>query len=1037
MSGNHAFAAEVATARIDSVGIPSGFTELAREHEIVTDVYFGGRKIGDARVLVRPGFVRFRDPANLLALVPNVEASAALASAVAGDVPSNVQLACPRGTTKDCGSLSPEIFGVILDEDQFRLDVFVNPRFLRLIAEHRHLYLSTPTAPLSLTSSTGLALSGSNQSSTLYNIQNRTIVGFRNARIRTQSAFASKYGFVVDTLAGELDRPGVRYTAGLFWAPGLDLIGRRRIAGVGIATQFDTRTDRDSLIGTPLVLFLAQASRVDFLVDGRLVDSRSYEAGNNILDTSNLPNGSYPIVLRIHEANGTVREEQRFFAKNTQIAPLGHPIYFAYAGLLANNRRHQPISVSDRLFYQLGVARRLNNALALDASVIGTGANPIFEAGAWLVTPIARVRVAGLLSPAGDHGALVQLASANNGRLRVDFDLRRVWSHDGKPLIPVSSYVDTFNAVPLTGVESATGSYTQASASIGYRFGAAYLAVIGSLRKQSGAPADYSVGPNLSWPMVNVNQFHLALDADAQLTRTTTAGYVGIRMFFTSRRFSLSSTAGARTVASRHNDGPSSSRAVGDTTLHASYSNGSGTDVSLAGGVARDLHSTTAHVEAFAYSHLGSARGEVLHDFEGSNRTQYGLSIQTGAVLNRNDALFGGRDLAESGLVISLDGAGDSQFEVLINGQPRGRVSVGSKLPIFLEPYRAYSVALRPVDAASVSYDTASRQFTLFPGNVEHAQWHVDNLVTVFGRAVGADGKPVADAMISSRRGIGQSDANGYFQIETTANDRLSFDRGNGNRCEVSMEGLSRESGLQVLGEGRLQMKWISATALVAAMLVADFAAAPSAARAELVLSQLVVDLSPGDQSRSDLEVWNNGKERSFVSVEPREVIAPGTASESRSADPDPEKLGILVSPNRLILEPGERRLIRIAAIAPPSGHERVYRVTVKPVMGKLSSERSGLKVLVGYDVLVLLRPDVLKPHVSASRSADQLTLRNDGNMSLELVDGERCERATNVCQSLPSKQLYSGAATQVAATATQTVRYKAKAGTKVLPLEF
>lgn len=802
MFGKAAVAAEASSARIDAVGVPAGFAELTREHEILVDTYFGGRKIGEAMVLVRPGHVRFKAPSKVLASIPSVEEeSDVLIDAISSDLPSNSGLACSQMQTQECGVLSPEVVGVILDEDHFRLDLFVNRKFLRLIRPQNHLYLAVPTAPLSLTSSAGLALSGSNESSPAYNFQNRTIIGFHNARLRTETSYASGLGLVVDTAVGEVDRPGARYSAGLFWAPGIDLTGRRRILGIGAATQFDTRTDRDSLVGTPVVLFLAQPARVDFVIDGRLVDSRAYEAGNNILDTSALPNGSYLLELRIHLANGSVREERRFFAKNAQIAPVGQPIYFGYVGVLANTRPGQVISLSNGLFYQFGAARRISNAFAFDLSVVGTSRKPLVEAGAWLITSLGRMRVAGLVSPSGDRGALLQIASGETGRLNVNFDLRRVWSHDGNPLIPLSTYVNSFDSVPLDQRQIGAGSFTQASGSIGYRFGAAYLAVIGSFRKDKGLPADYSIGPNLNWPFLNKNGLQVALQADAQLTRTTTAAYVGVRLFFTSRGYSLSSVAGRRDISNRDSSGPSNWRAVGDTTAHFSYGDESGTDLSLAAGVSREIDSTTAHAEALAYSRFGSVRGEFLHDFEGSHRTQYSLSVQTGAVLNRDDALLGGRNLAESGIVISLDGRGDSEFEVLVNGQSRGRVRAGRRLPILLDPYHRYSINLHPTDAASVWYDTAVREVTLYPGNVQHVRWHVERLTTVFGRAVTSGGTPVAHAIVTSRRGIGETDADGYFQIETTANEVLLFEKNNGERCRVSIERLGQNRDFAPVGK--------------------------------------------------------------------------------------------------------------------------------------------------------------------------------------------------------------------------------------------
>ena len=193
-----------------------------------------------------------------------------------------------------------------------------------------------------------------------------------------------------------------------------------------------------------------------------------------------------------------------------------------------------------------------------------------------------------------------------------------------------------------------------------------------------------------------------------------------------------------------------------------------------------------------------------------------------------------------------------------------------------------------------------------------------------------------------------------------------------------------------------------------AAALLIAFGAAR--AGADIFLSDLVVDLQAGKQARDHIEVWNNGADKAYVAIEPREILKPGTASEGVRTDPDPEKLGLLVTPARMILEPGERKIIRLVSLAPPSNQERVYRVTVKPVATDVQSTSSGLKILVGYDVLVLVRPATAASSVSASRSGRTLTFTNGGNVSVELVDGRQCDSSRTHCTDLPGKRLYAGA---------------------------
>ncbi|WP_114227519.1 MULTISPECIES: fimbrial biogenesis chaperone [Sphingomonas] len=209
-----------------------------------------------------------------------------------------------------------------------------------------------------------------------------------------------------------------------------------------------------------------------------------------------------------------------------------------------------------------------------------------------------------------------------------------------------------------------------------------------------------------------------------------------------------------------------------------------------------------------------------------------------------------------------------------------------------------------------------------------------------------------------------------------------------------------------------------------AALAGAALFAVPQAASADIVLSQLVLDLAPGKPARGDIEIWNNDKERAYVVVEPYEVLNPGAATMQRHADPDPEKLGLLVTPARMILEPGQRKLLRIAAIGALPARERVYRVTVKPTVGTVQSNVTGLKLLIGYDVLVLLRPAApAVTKLSGRRSGDKLTIRNDGTASVELAAGKACV-AKNVCKELPGKRLYAGAEWTVDAPAGTSVDY-------------
>ena len=221
---------------------------------------------------------------------------------------------------------------------------------------------------------------------------------------------------------------------------------------------------------------------------------------------------------------------------------------------------------------------------------------------------------------------------------------------------------------------------------------------------------------------------------------------------------------------------------------------------------------------------------------------------------------------------------------------------------------------------------------------------------------------------------------------------------------------------------------------VLAAIPLAVFLALTAArpALADLVLSQVVLDFQPGQPPREDIEVLNDGRERLYVVVEPAEIKSPGLPGEQRVQMHDPQELGLLASPARLILEPGQRKFVRIAAITAPGDQDRIYRVTIKPVVGELNSTASGVKVLVGYDVLVILRPQLPIAVVTAIRLGKRLVFQNMGNTNAELFHGRQCDASGKKCTDLPATRLYAGATWQVDLSWDTPVEYTKKVGGQI-----
>jgi hypothetical protein len=85
----------------------------------------------------------------------------------------------------------------------------------------------------------------------------------------------------------------------------------------------------------------------------------------------------------------------------------------------------------------------------------------------------------------------------------------------------------------------------------------------------------------------------------------------------------------------------------------------------------------------------------------------------------------------------------------------------------------------------------------------------------------------------------------------------------------------------------------------------------------------------------------------------------------------------------------------------------------------------------------VLVRPAVAHPAVTGTRNGNSLTLRNDGNASVELTHGRQCDSTGQKCAELPGKRLYAGADWTETLPGPGTVEYSVKSPAGAVSMKF
>lgn len=193
-------------------------------------------------------------------------------------------------------------------------------------------------------------------------------------------------------------------------------------------------------------------------------------------------------------------------------------------------------------------------------------------------------------------------------------------------------------------------------------------------------------------------------------------------------------------------------------------------------------------------------------------------------------------------------------------------------------------------------------------------------------------------------------------------------------------------------------------------------------AYANLSINKLWVDFAEGQNERSDIVIRNDSEDRYYVTVSVSEITNPGSSDQEKISQTDPEKSGLLVTPNRMVLDPGAIRSIRLVSLNENLTEDRIYRVLVAPQVGRIKADNNGeevrgiaMKLLAAYDVLVVVRPTENRANIEASRSADRVILKNSGNSNILLTEGFVCppdavdEPSAERCKILDSYRLYAG----------------------------
>ena len=757
-------------------GVPAGFQFLLEKQTTAVDVFFGDVFLTTTLASYTPTTIEFHNPADIIGNLGNLLMPEQVMSDLSGELDSHVGEVCYRPTDKDCGSLAPEKIGVIFDENQFRADVFINPSLLAVQQRTFNRFLPDPANEFSYINNVSLVYSGDDSGSDQLGLNGSSLVSVGRHRLVSRWGATDAAGDSnanVEMLYWQFDQLGWQYQAGWFrsesrflsFVPSVDLLGFR------FSTSLKARTDLDYAKGTPIELYLPSRSRINIYKDGRFLAADFYEPGNQMLDTSRLPDGAYEIELQIIDSSGQEERVSRFFVKSPRIAPRDEPQYFFELGDVQQNNVSTAFPESRNIpIVQGGYSQRLATSLGLNIGAAATDDDALLEAGLYYVMDQLDLEPKILAGIKGDYGySLSGFFRYRNWSASYQF--RRVWT-DNRIVD-----ADDFYLIPAERTQQNLSlSYPLFDGQLQWRYTRA-----GSTGKETATTTAVSYNRLLPWTVFDGN-----LRFASEISRSDDEDVVMLRLSWNVRQDAWYHNASTELRSEKR---PYTAR---DNLLRTSYS-GSWSDMELLRDdllvnwrAQADENTLSTGVGASIASELGSARLSLdyLDSDNAGDRVVYVGEASTSISGNKDVIAIGGKQLAESALIAEIGPSdSDSVFKLFINSALYGYLKPGQRVVVPVTPYQTYDVSLRDVGEQFVSFERNTRRVVVYPGNVRHLLWQPQTLLVLVARIVRpvpgcADSEdadcwsPMINARASGVFGFARTDADGYLQAEVFSGTR-------------------------------------------------------------------------------------------------------------------------------------------------------------------------------------------------------------------------------------------------------------------------
>lgn len=775
---NKGFASE------DTVWVPPGFESLAEPQETLIDVFYGGIYVTSVSAEFTPSTITIRDAEPVAERLNDIIDRAEFVELLEFPLATNSELVCKSKFSVDCGRLETTSVAVIFDRSKLKADLFIAPSLLSVKTIDQLNFLPASDSGFSLVDDFALYASSGSELDTSYNVSNITLFSYAESRLRIDSNYTPEQDFTIDTLALERERNGRDIKLGAFRtnAGNFLFMQNQQFVGGTFESSLVTRTDLEASLGNTLLVFLDSRSLVQLYKDDRLLGSRYYDTGNQELDTSTLPNGSYEVEIRITDSSGRTRTERQFYSKSSKVPPKDQPLYFIQAGRYAQSTQDSILpELLDDDFVRAGYSLRMLDNLAGNVGASWNSESTMLESG---------IFYQGLNSELS-----ASLAADDDSQLGLDIRYRHRFEDGtvtlyGRHVSDSDRISDEFSQI---GQQS---SQVNIDATVFTRTGRWNGFV--NYTEDDDTKTNESYGIRWSPPSFN---WHGNWSGNVELSENRGDALFLVRISYSMRSGSWTNTANAEHRRTKAEGSRSENRFTGG--LSTSWQN----DRMAANQYRFNLradHQDTDTIESSldATSNNGSANITIKHDVDNQS-WQYNGAMRTSLAMAPKAVGYGGESRSSAGFLVRIDAHhdNDTQVAVHLNGLRQTSVPANKTTFVGVSPYETYEVELIPEGNTIENISYRTRTYTLYPGNVIPIAAQLQQITVIVGRVILEDGALLENALLSGVEGLAMTDTNGVFQAEIASGTRSIQLKKGGDICDIPLPEWEDDRTVAFLGD--------------------------------------------------------------------------------------------------------------------------------------------------------------------------------------------------------------------------------------------